>query len=140
MARVRIHEEAKLDWAVPGDQVSPQSASKFTEGELTAKVRIREAGAADRPQLVEILYAPDAEIQLHSHAEDEIIFVRAGLMRAGSRTLHPGDSIFIAGGTFYSFRAGPDGLQMLNFRPREDVTFITAESKEDLLAAVKAGG
>jgi quercetin dioxygenase-like cupin family protein len=129
MARVRIHEEAKLQWVVPGASVPAERASEFTEGELTARVRIREPGSADKPQLIEIRYAPNSEVQLHAHEADEIIFVRAGLMRAGNRTLRPGDSIYIAGGTFYSFRAGPDGLQILNFRPREDVTFITPKSR-----------
>lgn len=128
MARVRIHQEAKLDWVVPGNGLASEDRENYTEGELTAKVRVREQGSVDRPQLIEVCYAPNAEVQLHAHEADEIIFVRSGLMYAGNRALHPGDSIYIAGHTFYKFRAGPDGLQMLNFRPREDVSFLTPAS------------
>ncbi|MET0988478.1 MAG: hypothetical protein ABW034_24025 [Steroidobacteraceae bacterium] len=130
MARVRIHEEAKLEWVVPGSQIPPESVGKYTEGELTAKIRVREGGTAERPQLIEVYYEPNAEVQLHAHEQDEIIFVRSGLMHAGNRTLHPGDSIYIAGRTFYKFSAGPEGLQMLNFRPREDSSFLTPETGE----------
>jgi hypothetical protein len=48
-------------------------------------------------------------------------------MHIGGRVLGPGTSVAIAGKTFYGFTAGPDGLQFLNFRPRQDVTFYTTK-------------
>ena len=53
---------------------------------------------------------------IHSHSEDEIIFVTAGAMRLGGRLVGPGTALAIAADTLYSFTAGPDGLSFVNFR------------------------
>lgn len=53
---------------------------------------------------------------VHSHSEDEIIFVTAGSMRLGQKLVGPGTAIAIAADTLYSFTAGPDGLSFVNFR------------------------
>lgn len=53
---------------------------------------------------------------IHSHSEDEIIFVTAGAMRLGARLVGPGTAIAIAADTLYGFTAGPEGLSFVNFR------------------------
>ncbi len=53
---------------------------------------------------------------IHSHSEDEIIFVTAGAMRLGHKLVGPGTAIAIAADTLYSFTAGPEGLSFINFR------------------------
>ena len=44
-------------------------------------------------------------------------------MRINNRTVGPGACLTIPGGVFYGFHAGPEGLRILNFRPRNDTTF-----------------
>jgi uncharacterized cupin superfamily protein len=127
MARVRIHTDADIGWHVTRDSVPPENSTNFSEGELSASYRIREAGGNDQPQLMELRYLPGAEVQVHAHDEDEIIFIVGGEMHLGSRVLGPGTSIAISGKTFYGFKAGPAGLQFLNFRPRQDTTFYTTK-------------
>lgn len=58
----------------------------------------------------------DVETALHSHSEDEVIFVRAGTMRLGNRLHGPGTALAIAAHTKYGFSSGPDGLSFINFR------------------------
>jgi quercetin dioxygenase-like cupin family protein len=99
---------------------------RFTEGEISAHYRMRDPGSDRHPQLMEMRYEPNAEIQVHAHDEFEIVYVLAGEMHLGGRTLGPGSTLAITGGTFYGFKAGPDGLQFLNFRPRQDTTFHTS--------------
>lgn len=53
---------------------------------------------------------------MHSHSEDEIIFVAAGAMRLGHMLVGPGTAIAIAADTLYSFTPGPEGLSFVNFR------------------------
>ena len=53
---------------------------------------------------------------VHSHSEDEIIFVTRGSMRLGNRLYGPGTALAIAADTMYSFTPGPDGLSFINFR------------------------
>jgi hypothetical protein len=55
-------------------------------------------------------------IPLHSHSEDEIIFVTAGAIRLGSRLYGPGTALAIAAGTVYGFEAAATGLSFINFR------------------------
>ena len=58
----------------------------------------------------------DKETALHSHSEDEVIFVRAGTIRLGKRLHGPGTALAIAANTKYGFWSGPDGLSFVNFR------------------------
>ena len=57
-----------------------------------------------------------AKLGVHSHSEDEIIFVTAGEIRLGAKLFGPGTAVAIAADTLYSFTAGPDGLSFINFR------------------------
>lgn len=57
-----------------------------------------------------------SEKGVHSHSEDEIIFVTDGQMRLGQRLYGPGTAIAIPAQTLYSFGVGPDGLRFVNFR------------------------
>ena len=124
MARIKIRTEDQLAWrqSEAGD-LGNYDHNQLGEGELTTKFRIREMGSDTVPQLIELQYEPNSEIQLHAHDEDEIIFVLRGMMYFGPRAVPPGSSIYVAGGTLYAFRAGAQGLQILNFRPRMDMTF-----------------
>ncbi|MCB2073791.1 MAG: cupin domain-containing protein [Novosphingobium sp.] len=124
MARVRLTTEDQQSWIVSGERnISEDERGKLRSGELTSEYRLREPGSDDFPQLVELRYQPDSEIRLHSHDEDEIIYVLEGAMRINNRTVGPGACLTIPGGVFYGFHAGPEGLRILNFRPRNDTTF-----------------
>jgi hypothetical protein len=57
-----------------------------------------------------------ADRGVHSHSEDEIIFVTCGSMRLGTKLYGPGTALAIAADTMYSFTPGPDGLSFINFR------------------------
>jgi len=53
---------------------------------------------------------------IHSHTEDEIIFVIDGEMRLGNKPAPPGTAVAITAETLYSFSPGPNGLSFINFR------------------------
>jgi len=53
---------------------------------------------------------------VHSHTEDEIIFVIDGQIKLGNRLCGPGTALAIAANTMYSFQPGPNGLSFINFR------------------------
>lgn len=62
---------------------------------------------------------------VHSHTEDEVIFVIGGEIRLGSNLYGPGTALAIAADTLYGFTAGPLGLSFVNFRAAMpgDITF-----------------
>jgi hypothetical protein len=66
-----------------------------------------------------------AEAGIHSHTENEVIFVAGGRIRLGAKLLGPGAAVAIAAGTMYSFTPGPEGLHFLNFRAEQprDILF-----------------
>src|SRR5262249_34233589 len=55
-------------------------------------------------------------IPLHSHSDDEIIFITAGAIRLGNRLYGPGTALAIAADTVYGFEAAATGLSFINFR------------------------
>lgn len=57
-----------------------------------------------------------SEKGVHSHSEDEVIFVTDGHMRLGQRLYGRGSAIAIPAHTLYSFGVGPQGLKFVNFR------------------------
>ena len=68
----------------------------------------------------------DKETALHSHSEDEVIFVRQGSVRIGNRLFEEGTALAIAADTLYEFWSGPDGLSFVNFRATSP-TYRTAD-------------
>jgi hypothetical protein len=64
-----------------------------------------------------------AERGIHSHSEDEVIFVTGGAIRLGAKLFPAGTAVAIAAGTFYSFTPGPDGVSFVNFRPGPPAAF-----------------
>jgi hypothetical protein len=58
----------------------------------------------------------DYPLLLHSHDSDCLYYVVAGSLEMGTETLGPGDSFFVPGGAAYSYRPGPDGVDVLEFR------------------------
>jgi hypothetical protein len=124
-----------------GDFVTGAMAEVLSESEKDSGYRSHHAGGAERLQLFEIRAPADARFEAHAHAEDEIILVVEGELRAGSQVVPAGGSMYVTGGTVYSFRAGPDGLRFFNFRPRADGTYLTpAEALERRRTEADAGG
>jgi quercetin dioxygenase-like cupin family protein len=123
---LRVHHPDAVAWMRIGD-VTPQALARHLDaGELASHVAFHEAGDADAPQLMELKLEPDALLVPHSHETAEILYVVEGELRWGERALPRGGSIFIPAGAVYSFRAGPQGARLVNFRPHQDQSFHLA--------------
>ena len=130
MARIEFSDPATEPFRRVGDFVSDEMAVRLAPGELDSEVRSHHPGADDRLQMFEVRAPAGAAFNAHSHDEDEIILVVEGELHAGSHVVGPGGSMYVAGGTVYAFRAGPEGLRFFNFRPRLDATYHSrAESR-----------
>lgn len=68
------------------------------------------------PPLLQPLTPEEEKRGVHSHSEDEIIFVVDGEIRLGNKLYGPGTAVAIAADTLYSFTTGPAGLSFINFR------------------------
>jgi redox-sensitive bicupin YhaK (pirin superfamily) len=61
-------------------------------------------------------FLPGEGTAVHSHTADEIIVVKSGSVKFGSRVYERGAAVAIAGDAKYGFTAGPEGLCFLNYR------------------------
>lgn len=55
-------------------------------------------------------------LPFHSHSTDCLYYVIAGEIHMGSNVLRKGDGMLIPGGQAYGYEAGPDGVEVLEFR------------------------
>lgn len=99
--------------------------------------RLRHAGSASDPQMVEVEIYPGVTIPVHAHETGEFFYIVQGQMEFGRHTLLPGDSIYVPGLVLYSFRAGPQGVRFINVRPRQDLTHFYKKDI-DALNALRA--
>jgi quercetin dioxygenase-like cupin family protein len=129
-----VVDEKDLEWHGADPAMIEEILARgvtFTPEELAGKTREHHVGSETEPELFEVWFEPDTVVQSHAHVHDEIIYVVAGSMVLGNRVLEPGSSVFIAGKTLYSFRAGPDGLHFVNFRPQSGAGYL---SKDEFMA------
>lgn len=138
MARVRIHDATDQDWHLIREWTSDEIAGQISELELASSIREHARGSESTLQLFEVKFLPGTLVDIHAHDEEEIMYVVEGEMLVGERSLRAGSSVYIAGSTLYSFRAGPNGLRVLNFRPRQDATYLTQATFSERRSAQRA--
>jgi hypothetical protein len=66
--------------------------------------------------LVWVRFAANFPLPRHSHDSDCLYYVASGELRMGSRVVKAGEGFFIPGGAPYAYTAGPDGVEVLEFR------------------------
>lgn len=125
----------------------------LTEIIENAIVRAAEAGDADG-QEVKLLFAMPGmsltyawfksgfPLPLHTHNADCLYYIIAGSLRMGPDELGPGDGFFVGKDVPYSYRPGPTGVEVLEFRTSEtfDIRFLgkTQAFWDKTIATVKA--
>lgn len=90
-----------MEWALSGGHV--------------VKVLFRQGGD-DGMSLVWSWFGPDYVLPRHSHDADCLYYVVAGEARLGNRTVPAGGGFFVPSGAPYAYAAGPEGVQVLEFR------------------------
>jgi mannose-6-phosphate isomerase-like protein (cupin superfamily) len=69
-------------------------------------------------------------LPLHSHDADCMYYVIAGSIKLGSEVLGPGDGFVIPAEVPYTYVAGPEGVELLEFRTSEtfDIKFMSTQA------------
>jgi hypothetical protein len=82
-------------------------------------------------QIVELVYAAPGfslskvwfksgfPLPLHSHTSDCLYYILAGSLKFGEEVLGPGDGFFVGSDVPYTYTAGPEGVEVLEFRDTE---------------------
>jgi quercetin dioxygenase-like cupin family protein len=124
-----LRESAMMDvgeFAPPG-MISADERVLLRHGELV-KVLFRHAGD-DGFSLVHVSFAPNYLLPRHSHSADCLYYVLRGRVRFGKRSVEAGEGFFIPKDRPYAYQAGPDGVDLLEFRHATSFDFIVHEDK-----------
>jgi quercetin dioxygenase-like cupin family protein len=71
---------------------------------------------AGSPSLVHVWFKPNYPLPRHSHDVDCLYYVVSGTLTMGNQVLHAGDGFFVPADAPYQYSAGPDGVEVLEFR------------------------
>jgi len=70
----------------------------------------------DGMSLVWSWFGPDYALPRHSHSADCLYYVVRGEARLGNRVVGAGSGFFVPADAPYAYRAGPEGIEILEFR------------------------
>lgn len=74
--------------------------------------------------LVYAWFKSDYPLPAHSHSTPCLYYVIAGELAIGSKVLKAGDGFFVPANAFYSYKAGPQGVEILEFRDACEFDFV----------------
>jgi quercetin dioxygenase-like cupin family protein len=120
-------------FAPPG-VVSAEDRELLRSGE-TLRVLFRHAGE-DGFSLVHVSFAPNYLLPRHSHSADCLYYVLRGEVALGNRVLGAGDGFFIPKDHPYAYQAGPEGVDLLEFRNATTFDFVVHEDKPERWRAI----
>ncbi len=80
--------------------------------------------------LVHVWLKKEYPLLLHSHDTDCLYYIIAGSLTFGTEELGPRDGFFVAAGTPYTYRPGPDGVELLEFRHATQFNFCNLTKGE----------
>lgn len=136
------HKRTELFFAAQAKTLGPEMMSSTPPGEALQPVLARLAEAGVKPgigeknlvlfsepganglSLVYVWFKSHYQLPPHSHNCDCLYYVLDGELSIGSRRLRKGDGLFVPAGHVYTYEAGPDGVEVLEFRnaTRFDIT------------------
>lgn len=116
------------------EKTEAQSMSPLSEVENAGFGRMIEAGVLEGSEvrvlasipgfsLVHLWFKKDYPLPLHSHDVDCFYFVISGSLKLGTELLGPRDSFFVPAEAPYTYRAGPDGVEVLEIRQTNHWSF-----------------
>lgn len=123
------------------DFVYPQAAGDgsvaMAEGGRV-KVLYRQSEEEGGFSLVYAWFKPHYTLPRHSHSADCMYYVVSGSAVLGSQILGPGDGFFVPSGAPYKYSAGPDGVEVLEFRHARSFDMQISEGSDGFATILAA--
>ena len=85
-------------------------------------------GGDDGLSLVWSWFGPDFVLPRHTHSADCLYFVVKGEAHLGNRVVTAGGGFFVPADAPYAYRAGPEGIEILEFRNATSFDMKISES------------
>ncbi|GLR66626.1 hypothetical protein GCM10010909_13060 [Acidocella aquatica] len=111
------------------------NVAPMTDVQIEGFKKMRAAGILDGEEVKVLVCLPgfslahawmkkDYPLTLHSHDADCLYYIIAGTMRLGTEELGPRDSFFVPANVPYTYRPGPEGVEVLEFRHETKFNFV----------------
>ncbi len=123
----RAMQVFRVDDAKPLEETDIMSLPEFTPEQIEAMSGMNRPDAARGDEvrvlvnlpgfsLTHVWFKRDFPLPRHSHDADCLYYIIAGTLRLGREELGPRDSFFLPADVPYTYRPGPDGVELLEFR------------------------
>jgi quercetin dioxygenase-like cupin family protein len=122
-------------------KLSPEAVAGSTQlveaGVLAGSVvrQLFRHSGEDGFSLVHVWFKPHYHLPRHSHDADCLYYVLSGEVIMGSQVLGAGDGFYIPLDQTYGYRAGPEGVEVLEFRHSTSFD-IKIDEKPDVFARI----
>ncbi|HEY4065368.1 MAG TPA: cupin domain-containing protein [Burkholderiaceae bacterium] len=120
-----LQEAGMMHSEGPPPERAPLNAL-FAEG-VAAGSSSRVLFRGPTPSSFSLVYAwfkSDYPLPAHSHSTPCLYYVIAGELAMGTKVLKAGDGFFVPAHAFYSYKAGPQGVEILEFRDACEFDFV----------------
>ncbi len=109
-----LHETGMMSMPTTEGEVDEQLMAWALSGGHVVNVLYQDGD--DGMSLVWSWFGPGYTLPRHSHSADCLYFVVSGQARLGNRTVEAGSGFFVPANAPYAYSAGPEGIQILEFR------------------------
>ena len=99
--------------------MDPEAPDQMVEWALSGGHLVKvlfQQGGDDGMSLVWSWFGPNYVLPRHSHSADCLYYVVSGEARLGNRVVPAGGGFFVPADAPYAYTAGPEGIQILEFR------------------------
>jgi quercetin dioxygenase-like cupin family protein len=110
-----LYETGMMSMPTTDPPAPEQMVEWALSGGHDVRVLFRQA-EADGMSLVWSRFEPGYPLPRHSHSADCLYYVVAGEARMGNRRIPAGGGFFVPKDAPYAYTAGPDGIEILEFR------------------------
>jgi quercetin dioxygenase-like cupin family protein len=112
------------------DFVRPENANPYVAEGQEVKVLFRQGDDEGGFSLTYAWFKPNFMLPRHSHSADCLYYVLSGVAVLGSQELTAGDGFFVPAGAPYGYSAGPEGVEVLEFRNATSFDMQITDSTE----------
>lgn len=100
--------------------------------------RIKVLFKGDGMSLIHARFGAGYRLPRHTHSSDCLYYVVAGSAQMGGRTIPAGDGFFVRGGQPYAYAAGPEGIEVLEFRSSTSFDMVILDQTVEAWSALAA--
>ena len=116
--------EAECMTSEPVSDVIAEGARKASEAGMLDGAETRVVVDLPGFSLLNVWFKTGYPLPLHSHDADCLYYIVAGSIRLGTEDLGAGDSFFVPADVPYTYRPGPDGVELLEIRHDPQFNFV----------------